>query len=120
LVAGFGGLRDHNERLMFRPRLPSGLSRVAFSMRLRKNIVLHIEITNAEATYSLREGDRLRLVHDEQEVLVTSQKPVSLPIPRPVPLERLTQPAGREPARRQAQSGPTIASGDALGVGQDE
>lgn len=120
LVAGFGGLRDHNEQLVFRPRLPSGLSRVAFSMRLRGNLVLHTEITNAEATYSLREGDRLKLIHDDEEVLVTSEKPVSLPIPRPVPLERLTQPAGREPARRHAQAGPTIASGDALGMGQDE
>lgn len=120
LVAGFGGLRDHDERLVFRPRLPSGLSRVAFTMRLRRKIVLHIEITNAEATYSLREGEVLRLVHDDEEVVVTSAKPVSLPIPRPVPLERLSQPVGREPARRHAQSGPTIASGDALGMGQDE
>lgn len=112
LVAGFGGLRDHDDHLVFRPRLPSGLTRVAFSMRLRGKLVLHTEITRAEATYSLREGDALKLVHDEEEVTVTAGNPVSRPIPRPVPLERLSQPPGREPARRHAQSGPTIGSDD--------
>ncbi|NUU25698.1 MAG: glycoside hydrolase family 65 protein [Streptomycetaceae bacterium] len=112
LVAGFGGLRDHDDHLVFRPRLPSGLSRVAFTLRLRRKLVLSIEITRAEATYSLREGDALTLVHDEDEVRLTAAKPVSRPIPRPVPLERLHQPPGREPARRTAQSGPSIVSGD--------
>ncbi|MCF2529385.1 glycoside hydrolase family 65 protein [Yinghuangia soli] len=120
LVAGFGGLRDHDEHLVFRPRLPSGLSRVAFAMRLRGNLVLHVAITRAEATYTLREGEAIKLVHDEEELVVTADKPVSRPIPRPVPLERLHQPPGREPARRHAQSGPTVASVDPTGMHEGE
>lgn len=120
LVAGFGGLRDHDNSLVFRPRLPSGLTRVAFSMRLRRTLVLHIEITRAEATYTLREGDVCKLVHDTEEVVVTAGQPASRPIPRPVPLERLHQPPGREPARRAAASGPMIASGDSAGMSDSE
>jgi alpha,alpha-trehalose phosphorylase len=120
LIAGFGGLRDHDEQLVFHPRLPSGLTRVAFSMRLRKEVVLRVEITRSKVTYSLREGEKLRFIHDDEEVIVTADEPASLPVPRPVPLERLHQPPGREPARRQAQSGPSIASGDPSDVHSTE
>lgn len=111
LTAGFGGLRDHNDHLVFRPRLPSGLSRIAFSMMLRRDSLLYVEITPSRATYELRQGDRMTLMHDEEEVEVVRGRPVSRPIPRPVPLERLHQPPGREPARRHAQSGPNVGSG---------
>jgi alpha,alpha-trehalose phosphorylase len=99
LVAGFGGLRDHNHILRFRPRLPSGLSRIAFTLTLR-GCRLRVEVKHDAATYSLTEGETMRLAHHGEWVTVTADKPVTRPIEplhaQPAP----TQPAGRAPARR--------------------
>ncbi len=110
LVAGFGGLRDHGEVLAFRPRLPAGLTRLAFSMRVRQHL-LRIRITHETTRYTLDEGSRLRLSHDGEELTITIGEPVERATFTPVPGERAVQPPGREPARRQPQAGPTTGSG---------
>ena len=33
LVAGFGGMRDHNGQLSFQPQLPPGIRRLGFALR---------------------------------------------------------------------------------------
>src|SRR6185369_17156388 len=43
-VAGFGGMRDHGETLEFAPRLPDGLTRLAFLI-LRLRLCLHVDVT---------------------------------------------------------------------------
>ncbi|GAA1265993.1 glycosyl hydrolase family 65 protein [Kitasatospora nipponensis] len=110
LVSGFGGLRDHGTVISFRPRLPAGLVRLAFSMRVRHHL-LHVEITHERTDYTLREGDKLRIAHDDEELWVEVGAPVQRPTAVPEASERLPQPPGREPARRTSQAGPTTGSG---------
>ena len=52
LVSGFGGLRGIDGTFSFAPRLPRGLTRLAFTLFIRGRR-LRVEITHAEATYSL-------------------------------------------------------------------
>ncbi|PYC83797.1 family 65 glycosyl hydrolase [Streptomyces tateyamensis] len=100
LVAGFGGMRDYGEVIGFRPRLPAGLVRLAFSMRVRHHL-LRVDITHDETTYTLVEGDKVRVQHETEQVVVAVGAPVSRPTVTPPPVERATQPPGREPARRK-------------------
>src|SRR5205823_10551555 len=98
-VAGFGGMRDHDGKLTFAPRLPARLERLAFRLLFRGRR-LHVDVGKAEATYTLRDGRPLELGHPGAAVTVSEGEPVTLAIPpapeRPAP----SQPAGREPARR--------------------
>ncbi|WBP87599.1 glycoside hydrolase family 65 protein [Kitasatospora cathayae] len=104
LVAGFGGLRDHSEVLDFRPRLPSGLMKLSFSLLVRDQL-LGVRITHDGTTYTLRRGEVLHLRHDGEPVQVKAGSPVTLPTTVPPAQERCAQPPGREPARRQPQAG---------------
>ncbi len=102
LVAGFGGLRDHNGKLTFAPRLPSTLDRLLFAVRWR-NVKVRVEIQRDTATYSIENGSDdtgLQLSHHGEEFTVTVGTPVTLPIPELKPLlPRPVQPIGRAPAR---------------------
>src|SRR6201985_1411038 len=104
-LAGFGGLRDRAGRLSLAPRLPQALTRLAFSIRCRATTQLRVEVTPAEATYTLLMGDSLEIHHHGKRVTVTREHPVRCPIPPAPPMERPTQPPGREPLRRQVRSG---------------
>ena len=98
-VAGFGGMRDHDGRLTFAPRLPARLERLAFGMLFRGRR-LRIEVTKPEATYALLDGDPLELGHHGETLTVSKKRSATRPIPpiaeRPAP----TQPPGRAPRRR--------------------
>ncbi|MCK9874375.1 family 65 glycosyl hydrolase [Frankia sp. Ag45/Mut15] len=96
LVEGFGGLRDSGEVIAFAPRLPEGLTRLRFGLGVRGRL-LRVEVTAAEATYTVSSGPAMTLLHHGRTVRVQPGEPESLEIP-PVPLlERPKQPAGREP-----------------------
>ncbi|MER5639734.1 glycosyl hydrolase family 65 protein [Kitasatospora sp. NPDC002227] len=110
LVAGFGGLRDHNSHLSFRPRLPAGLQLLSFSLKVRGHL-LAVEITHARTVYSIRSGGPLVVLHEGEELTVAPDKPVTRPTKEPELVDRCSQPPGREPARRQAQPGTPIGSG---------
>jgi alpha,alpha-trehalose phosphorylase len=115
-VTGFGGVRDYNGRLSFRPRLPEGIERLAFSLEVRGS-VLRVEIAPGETAYSLPQGDSLRFSHWDEEVTLDGNGGVHLPIPpyeeEPAP----TPPPGREPrAGRSRKDWPQ--SGDGLHHGQ--
>ena len=99
LVAGFGGMRDHDGRLAFRPRLPPALTRLAFALRFRGHS-LRVEVSREAATYRLASGGGLALDHYGDAVEVTGESPVSCPIPPPPDRPAPTQPPGREPRRR--------------------
>jgi alpha,alpha-trehalose phosphorylase len=99
-VAGFGGMRDHDGVLSFKPRLPAALPRLAFGLMYRGR-QLKVEIDPKQATYSLRAGDPLEIVHHGEQVTVTADKPVSRPIPPHARRKRPTQPHGRAPVRRR-------------------
>jgi len=100
-VAGFGGMRDHDGDLSFRPRLPQRLTRLAFGLCFRERR-LKIEVNSDRARYSLLQGSPLELTHHGQTVTVTDRHAQDCPIPRLDPGEPPVQPRGRSPARRQA------------------
>ncbi|MEU1885372.1 glycoside hydrolase family 65 protein [Micromonospora rifamycinica] len=107
LVAGFGGLRDHDGTLSFAPRLSSGLSRLEFSLQWR-SMRLRVDVRPHQTTYSLRNGGpdtAVELRHHGEPVRVTSAAPVTVPVPQarargPEP----EQPAGRSPLLRLPES----------------
>jgi alpha,alpha-trehalose phosphorylase len=101
LVAGFGGLRDFDGKLTFAPRLPTRLERLAFRV-LFKGRVLRVEVTKADATYTLGSGEPLEIAHHGRPLTVTTEGTGPQPIPpapdRPAP----AQPPGRTPLSRSS------------------
>src|SRR5215475_13394678 len=61
-VAGFGGMRDHDGKLSFVPRLPPRLERLTFRLLFRGRR-LKVEVTKGEAIYTLVEGPPLEVTH---------------------------------------------------------
>ncbi|WP_434742637.1 glycoside hydrolase family 65 protein [Micromonospora sp. SH-82] len=100
LVAGFGGLRDHDGTLSFTPRLPSGLTRLEFSLQWRQSRV-HVDVRSHQTTYALRPGGpvaAIELRHHGESVQVTRAQPTILPNPPAEPSAPVPeQPAGRAP-----------------------
>ncbi|GII26291.1 glycoside hydrolase family 65 protein [Planosporangium mesophilum] len=99
LVAGFGGMRDSGGSLAFAPRLPEPLTRLTFSVMWRGRR-LCVNVTGAEATYSLAGGDPLELTHHGRAFALAVGEPVTHPIPSIKIGSRPSQPPGRAPARR--------------------
>ncbi len=101
LVGGFGGLRAHGEILEFAPRLPTGLTRLSFSLGFRGK-TLRVRVTSQAASYVLDDGpgDTLRIRHHGEELELKGTDPLERPIPARPELEPPTQPPGREPRRR--------------------
>jgi alpha,alpha-trehalose phosphorylase len=98
-VAGFGGMRDHDGKLTFAPRLPTALPRLAFRLRFRGRR-LEVEITKARATYTLLDGEPLEIGHHEQPIRVETGVATTQPIESPLPRTSPAQPHGRAPSRR--------------------
>ena len=96
LVAGFGGMRDHDGQLTFAPRLPPGWTRLRFGMTVR-DCQLRVDITPDEASYKLLEGGSLDLRHHGQKITVRPGKATSKPIPPAVTPAPVHQPYGRPP-----------------------
>jgi alpha,alpha-trehalose phosphorylase len=99
-VAGFGGARDHQGVLSFRPRLPEALSRLAFRLSFRGRRLL-IEIRHAEARYTVMEGEPLEIEHFGQRAVVETGRPLTRRIPPAPKVHTPSQPPGRSPARRR-------------------
>jgi alpha,alpha-trehalose phosphorylase len=116
MVAGFGGMRDHDGVLLFAPRLPEGLTRLAFTITHRGQR-LRVETDGANATYLVTDHDRaIDLVHHGVPVSVRSGTPVTLPVPPSPAVECPRSPHGREPHRRGNQS-PSSETGDGTRTG---
>ncbi|MQY02177.1 glycoside hydrolase family 65 protein [Actinomadura macrotermitis] len=99
LVAGFGGMRAGGGRLTFAPRLPGGISRLAFRMRYRGSLI-KVTVTGESAVYELLDGPALQL-HHHGEVVSLAGEPAELPIPKIDAPKPPHQPAGRAPAPRR-------------------
>ena len=108
LVCGFGGLRDHDGRLSFAPRLPPAISKLSFAIRWRGSKV-RVLATPDRASYSMDSADGdvvLQLRHHGEPFTLTAATPAELEIPLITPFtERPSQPAGRAPTPR-AQTDP--------------
>lgn len=110
LVAGFGGMRERDGSLCFAPRLPEGLSRLAFCLVFQGRH-LQVETTHEATSYRLKVGDDVTVFHFGVPTTVSTTGPVSCPTPADTPRTpgpSPTQPAGREPAPR----GPRHEPGD--------
>jgi alpha,alpha-trehalose phosphorylase len=105
LVMGFGGMRDHGDRLVFAPRLPDALSRLSFSI-LHRGRCFRVDITAQAACYQLVHGEGTVSISHHGEPHTVGQEPVMLPIP-PAP-DRVPppQPRGREPRHRAPAHAP--------------
>ncbi len=103
-VAGFGGMRDHDGKLSFTPRLPEGLTRLAFGLCFRERR-LRVEVSACQARYSLREGAPLQITHEGRALTVSMDRPVTCPITPPTAGAPPDQPSGRRPERRQIDQG---------------
>jgi alpha,alpha-trehalose phosphorylase len=95
-VGGFGGMRDHDGQLSFRPRLPDELTRLSFRLCCR-NARFRVEIDHSHASYRLLAGPPLVVRHYESDVKLSKAGPISLPIPTLTRMPPPRQPAGREP-----------------------
>ena len=116
-VAGFGGMRDHDGKLTFAPRLPPRLVRLTFRLTFRGSL-LKVEVTAARATYEVLDGPALALSHHGEAVTVSPGEPLTLELPPapqwPAPTSRPDGRrliAGRGPARdvRAAAAVPTAS-----------
>ncbi|MCX4474682.1 glycoside hydrolase family 65 protein [Micromonospora sp. NBC_01655] len=100
LVAGFGGLRDHDGLLTFAPRLPSRLGRLEFSLQWR-GMRLRVDVRPHQTTYALRHNctdEVVELRHHGEKVRVTCAEPVTVPVPPfDPPGPEPEQPPGRAP-----------------------
>jgi alpha,alpha-trehalose phosphorylase len=97
-------MRDHDGTLAFSPKLPTALVRLNFRLVFRGRRFL-VDVRHGEATYTLLEGDALKLAHHGEMLTVSPGAPVTRAIPPPPRRRRPKQPQGREPARRHPQSG---------------
>jgi alpha,alpha-trehalose phosphorylase len=101
-VAGFGGMRDHQGELSFKPRLPGALTRMRFRLMFRGRRLL-VEVGHHHAHYSLLRGEPLEIMHYDERVMVNGDEPLRLDIPELTPRPAPRQAPGREPTKRRPQ-----------------
>jgi alpha,alpha-trehalose phosphorylase len=99
LIAGLAGLRHHDRMVAFAPRLPDGITRLAFTILVRGHR-LRVEITHAAARYLLEDGEPVEIKHHGTKQRLSAGHEHELPIPSLPPRPRPSQPAGRAPAHR--------------------
>lgn len=108
VVAGFGGLRDHNGLLTLAPRLPLQLQRLVFRLVFKGRRV-KVDVDKNEARYTLVAGEPIELAHHGCAFTITLDAPLAFPIPPPPELPRPSQPVGRAPASRaHDRTGPRV------------
>ncbi len=81
LTYGFGGMRDDDGTLSFWPRrAPEENAILRFTLTYRAQM-LEVEIGPETVQYSLREGERLVVHHEKEEIQLTRENPLAV---RPV------------------------------------
>jgi alpha,alpha-trehalose phosphorylase len=74
LTYGFGGMQDHDGSLAFWPRrAPEDNAILRFPLTYRGRL-LEVEIGVDKVEYALREGDRLLIRHETEEIELTREK----------------------------------------------
>jgi alpha,alpha-trehalose phosphorylase len=77
---GFGGMRDDDGTLSFWPRAPEENAILRFPLTYRAQM-LEVEIGRETVQYSLREGERLVIHHEKEEIQLIRENPLAV---RPV------------------------------------
>ncbi len=103
LVPGFAGLRERDGSVGFSPRLPDGITRLAFTICVR-NSRLHVEITPATTTYRVLDGQPLSVQHDGQALVVITGSPITRPTLNTPSGAAPSQPPGRAPQLHRGAS----------------
>jgi alpha,alpha-trehalose phosphorylase len=81
MAYGFGGMRDYDGRLTFRPtRPPETTATLEFSVT-HQGKLLDIVISPDEVKYSLREGESLQIRHEAEEIELTRDRPLAVRAP---------------------------------------
>jgi alpha,alpha-trehalose phosphorylase len=81
LAYGFGGMRDNDGALAFWPRrAPEDNAILRFPLTYRGRM-LEIEIAHDKVEYALRDGERLGIRHESEDIELTRDNPVAV---RPV------------------------------------
>ena len=80
LVNGFAGMRDHDGQLSFHPRLPKELKSLSFPLTFRDRS-LKVVIDDNAATYTLRAGPDLNILHCGEEITLAEGIPISKGLP---------------------------------------
>ncbi|HUB77055.1 MAG TPA: glycosyl hydrolase family 65 protein, partial [Solirubrobacteraceae bacterium] len=102
LVRGLGGLREHDGKLSFAPRLPDPLTRLCFRLTFRQRR-LRVDVQPDAARYTIETGEPLVVRHHGEDVSLAKAETVARPI-APIPvLPAPSQPPGREPRGRTDQ-----------------
>ena len=98
IVAGFGGMRDHDGVLSLRPQLPPEWTSLTFRLRWR-DARIRVRVDKDEVSYELVGGaDQAQLRHDAEMLTLKRDTPVTRPVVRVQPLTgKPDQPAGRAP-----------------------
>ena len=82
LVYGFGGMRERDGHLSFRPRLPGRMTGLAFKVR-SKDATLKVDVTGEGVTYTVDSGKGLTIVHDGESLRVEPGAEVRRPLAPP-------------------------------------
>jgi alpha,alpha-trehalose phosphorylase len=79
LAYGFGGMRDYDGVLTFRPRRPSGSgAEMKFPLTFRgQRLEVDINTTARTVKYSLHDGDGLMFRHEDEEIRLTKDAPMA-------------------------------------------
>ncbi|TAM91270.1 MAG: glycoside hydrolase family 65 protein [Jatrophihabitans sp.] len=104
IVAGFGGMRDHGDRLSFRPQLAPGWRRFRFRVRWR-GARIEVELAGETVTYTAFEtdGEPVGIDHCGRPVRLTEAEPQVRSLQYAKPLtDRPAQPPGRAPNRARS------------------
>jgi alpha,alpha-trehalose phosphorylase len=107
IVAGFGGMRDHDGQLSFHPQLAPLWTRVSFGVHWRDTRI-RVTVSGGQATYELADGADccVELLHCSEPFTLRTGEPVVLPVHQIKPLTpRPTQPAGRAPLNYEDMTG---------------
>jgi alpha,alpha-trehalose phosphorylase/kojibiose phosphorylase len=106
LVAGFGGVRDHDGGLHLAPRLPPALTRLRFRL-LRGGSLLDVEVRRDRVAYRLLRGADLDLTHAGEPLRLSAADPVVERVLAPAP--DLAPPPPQPPHRAPlAGDGPSM------------
>ena len=107
LVAGLGGMREWKDSLKFAPRLPDGITKLAFTLGFCGRR-LRVETTPSTTSYVLKSGADVELFHFDQATIVSTKRPTVYATTNesdaPSSLRPPLQPEGRAPQHRVAHS----------------
>jgi alpha,alpha-trehalose phosphorylase len=78
LVYGFGGMRDHEREISFRPRLPAEWEGLRFRLELRGQR-MEVDMDREGTSYRLLEGSGLLLRHEDEELRLRTDEPARFP-----------------------------------------